>query len=589
MKEHYEFIIVGAGPSGLQMAYQMEKDKRDYLVVDAADRAGSFFRTQPRHRTLISINKRFNPFPEFEYNMRHDWNSLLCDDPTLLFKYYSKELFPPADALVRYLEDFVTRYELNISFNTRILNIDREPNNGKFKLTAKDGRVFTCKVLIIGTGALGDKLPTDIKGVELCDTYSQHNIDQEAYAGKLVCILGRGNSAFEVADHLAGHAALIHIFGEKKIKYAWDTHFVGDLRAVNNNVLDMYQLKSLHAYQAFKIKSVSKAENGKLAVEIEDLVAHWNPPGRIRLTAYYDNVIICTGFRYVDLSLYADKIKPDTVKHGKFPALTTEWETSVPDMYFIGTPMQSIDRQAASGFIHGFRYNVRTLYHLLQEKYNKVPYPRIQVDHDLTSMANAIIERVSTAASIYQMNNFLCDILVVPDDKKSKAEYLNDLPKQQVIDSDRLKKEKHVFLVVLQYGFSRFGDIGNHPNDFVHIPDFERPYCGPFLHPTVYYYQYGKLVDEADLLESLLLRFDGAEFKEDNPHKQRNRVKNILNKHLKLSEETFNEQFIASPEVFKSIFTPLSPEETKLLGDGSEYDGHCKPMTIDMMGMMKEM
>lgn len=35
-----------------------------------------------------------------EFNMRHDWNSLLSDDESLLMTRYSKKFFPNADDLV---------------------------------------------------------------------------------------------------------------------------------------------------------------------------------------------------------------------------------------------------------------------------------------------------------------------------------------------------------------------------------------------------------------------------------------------------------------------------------------------------------
>ena len=41
---------------------------------------GSFFTRYPRHDKLISINKRFTGKTNKEFNMRHDWNSLLSDD-----------------------------------------------------------------------------------------------------------------------------------------------------------------------------------------------------------------------------------------------------------------------------------------------------------------------------------------------------------------------------------------------------------------------------------------------------------------------------------------------------------------------------
>ena len=67
------------------------------------------------------------------------------------------------------------------------------------------------------------------------------------------------------------------------------------------------------------------------------------------------------------------------------------WESSVKNLFFIGAPMQSIDREAASGFIHGFRYNIRTLSNLLQERYLKVPLPRATLKPDLEHMAQFIL------------------------------------------------------------------------------------------------------------------------------------------------------------------------------------------------------
>lgn len=38
--------------------------------------------------------------PNKEFNLRHDWNSLISDDESLLVKHYSKEFFPKADDYV---------------------------------------------------------------------------------------------------------------------------------------------------------------------------------------------------------------------------------------------------------------------------------------------------------------------------------------------------------------------------------------------------------------------------------------------------------------------------------------------------------
>jgi flavin-dependent dehydrogenase len=40
----YEYLIVGAGPSGLQLGYYLEKSDRTYLIVEEGSGSGSFFK-----------------------------------------------------------------------------------------------------------------------------------------------------------------------------------------------------------------------------------------------------------------------------------------------------------------------------------------------------------------------------------------------------------------------------------------------------------------------------------------------------------------------------------------------------------------
>jgi hypothetical protein len=76
------------------------------MILDAGPAPGTFFKSLPCRRTLISNNKRYTGSTEPELNLRKDWNSLRSDDPALRFTRYSERYFPPADEMVRYLGDF---------------------------------------------------------------------------------------------------------------------------------------------------------------------------------------------------------------------------------------------------------------------------------------------------------------------------------------------------------------------------------------------------------------------------------------------------------------------------------------------------
>src|SRR5690554_574463 len=146
---HKNYIIIGAGPAGLQLGYFLQKNNLDFLILEKDEISGSFFRDYHKNRSLISINKVFTGFDDKDFNLRFDWNSLLCDKDELQFKKYSTTYFPKADTLVKYLNDFANAYKLPINYGVEITKIDKDE---KFMLTASNDNTYTCDHLVVATG-----------------------------------------------------------------------------------------------------------------------------------------------------------------------------------------------------------------------------------------------------------------------------------------------------------------------------------------------------------------------------------------------------------------------------------------------------
>jgi protoporphyrinogen oxidase len=119
--EHFANIIVGAGPAGLQLGYYFQKHNIEYVILERNSKAGSFFEKFPQTGTLISINKKHTGSSDPEFNLRHDWNSLLSDDDSpLRFTSYSDDYYPDRNDLYKYLNDFAEKYKLNILYDTSV-------------------------------------------------------------------------------------------------------------------------------------------------------------------------------------------------------------------------------------------------------------------------------------------------------------------------------------------------------------------------------------------------------------------------------------------------------------------------------------
>ncbi|MEU4928650.1 NAD(P)-binding domain-containing protein [Streptomyces yokosukanensis] len=500
--EPLDHLVIGAGPAGLQLGHQLQTAGHTYRILEAGSAPGTFFRTFPRHRTLISTNKVHNGTSDPELNLRMDWNSLLSSDPELLFRRYSKRYFPPADEFVRYLADFAERFKLDIAHDTRAVRISRGADD-VFTVADQHGGEHHARRLIVATGVTRPNTP-DIPGIETAEEYSVVSVDPDEFTDQRVLILGKGNSALETADNLIETAAVIHVAGPHSIRLAWNTHYVGHVRAVNNNFLDTYQLKSQNALldgHALAIEKDGEGYRVRFSFSRADEVVK-----ELR----YDRVIVCTGFRF-DASIFDPDCRPELVIDDRFAALTAAYESvNVPGLYFAGTLMQQRDfKKSTSGFIHGFRYAVRALGRILDERHHDRPWPRRDLDPQASALADAVVERVNRSSALWQQFAVIGDLLVVRPGEP--ARYHEEVPVAYAHESP-LTAAGDYFTITLEYGPDH--DKVD-PFDItvrrVAQNSAESAFDASYLHPVIRHFRGGELLGTHHLAENLENQWDHPE------------------------------------------------------------------------------
>lgn len=494
----HEYIIVGAGPAGLQLGYFLQQAGRDYVILEAGDSPGAFFKQYPTHRKLISANKVYTGYSDKVRNMRWDWNSLICDDDELLFKRYSREYFPQADDLLRYLKDFSERNNLKVRLSTRVENIRRE---GKFHLQTTAGEAYSCDRLIMATGVSKPYIP-DVPGIEHAELYGDAPIDPEDYADQRVLIIGKGNSAFETADNIIGTASRIYVCSPTPITLSWKSKFVGHLRAVNNNFIDTYQLKLQNVMLDAHVQAVEKKGD---VLEVTFYYTHADEEVEVM---EFDRVIVCTGFRF-DASIFDESCKPKQIINDRFPDQTSAFESvNVRDLFFIGTLMQARDfKKKQSGFIHGFRHNIQSFIHMLEERYHGVPWPSRRIPATSDALARAVLERANRSPGLWQQTGFLCDVLVRSLDGKS-FDYYEDVVTEYVHNSHfRDNSEYHV--LTLEFGLEIiYASPDPLAVERIHKDDVENADQSTGIHPIIRRYSHGQLVSEHHVLEDIIPEWD---------------------------------------------------------------------------------
>ncbi|KAM6966595.1 FAD-dependent oxidoreductase domain-containing protein 2 isoform 2-T2 [Tautogolabrus adspersus] len=515
---HYEYCVLGAGPAGLQMGYFLNKAKRDYIILERNSGPGSFFNEYPRHRKLISINKIHTGRQNREFNLRHDWNSLLSDKPDLLFKRVSSEFYPPADSFPTYLSVFVKELGLKVRYGVDIGRIRavQLATGRRYILTDQHAADYMCSVLLVATG-LWVPQKVEFVGSDLVEGYESISTDPEDYRNQAVLILGKGNSAFETAQSILGSASRVHMLSSSPVRLAWQTHYVGDLRAVNNELLDTYQLKSLDGLVEARLEKIviaqrkeqsrrrsgveKREKKGKLYLTLNKYLQNQGEKNESDVTGEelpgfhydnfsmrkpYDRVIRCLGFRF-NFSVFDGSACPpnsDNAK-GRLPGVTAWYEgKNTPGLFVLGTAAHSRDyRSSAGGFVHGFRYTVRAVHRVLEQRHHGEKWPSTRL---LTSQLQSwILKRVGEASGTYQMFEVLGDVILL---RGSHCEYLEEFPLQALPQLSSLSghgvSDHGLIVLLMQYGKTKIDFLGRSRAE----TDWTKAWKSNFLHPVLYYY-----------------------------------------------------------------------------------------------------
>merc|ERR1711865_496920 len=142
----HQYCIVGAGPSGLQLAALLHDRGRDYVVFERSATAGSFFDSYPRHRTLAT-----QPRPEARRGLEDAPLSLLGNRQPQMDTQGSPLT---AEHYGKYLREFAQGLNVEYDSEVQMLQSATLPAaSGRFMLVQKTtGTKHGCQVVVVATG-----------------------------------------------------------------------------------------------------------------------------------------------------------------------------------------------------------------------------------------------------------------------------------------------------------------------------------------------------------------------------------------------------------------------------------------------------
>ncbi|MGJ8628501.1 MAG: NAD(P)-binding domain-containing protein [Sulfitobacter sp.] len=536
MSNHFTDIIIGGGPGGINMALELDKRGIDFVLLEAADSVGGQWGRFPVCGEMISLNKKYVPGDNHYYKMRYDWHSLstitaedAAADPKLIFTEWTSKHWPSSHLYREYLQYVADNMGVSAKtrLKSRVTKVSR--NDEHFIVEIEGGETLTCDRLFSGTGTTTPIVP-DIKGLsaETCSFYADYDKEyaKERYRNKTVVVIGRGNSAFEIAHDLVDITAETRVVTRSVPSFARQSHNVHDLRAQVSDVFDLMQLKSNNNIVSDKIVEVSRVKEGphagRLLVTYETPCVHWTPARWMKRTGYVDDIIVACGFSYTVSNVFDQKtVNPERCSKGKYCLLNESWESrNVPGLYFVGTAMRINDPDAASGFVHGFRCNIQALGHLIGEKHGmplqpmfECKVPKTNSNKAMEKISNYLVEMVSTTMPLFELFKFFgCMITLDEADADGMVVAKVWPPFPRAYNEKRFGTHKNRIEVVFEYGFDQYGS-GEVPTHYFTLPaDHFDTSKSAYIHPVFHVVRDGVEVSALHMQESLICRWDQDDY-----------------------------------------------------------------------------
>ena len=198
-KPDFQVGIVGAGFAGIIAALRLQKSGRDSFVV--------FEKAQ-----AIGGTWRDNTYPGCACDVPSNLYSISFEPNPNWQRFYSSQ-----PEILAYLNDTVRKRDLekHVRYDSDMVSFEFQERGGFWKLTDRNGRRTTVKMLIMAVGPFNRPQIPDFKGLESFKGKTLHSARWDAgydLKNKRVAVIGTGASAVQIVPAIAPEVAHLTVF-----------------------------------------------------------------------------------------------------------------------------------------------------------------------------------------------------------------------------------------------------------------------------------------------------------------------------------------------------------------------------------------
>ena len=185
----FEILIVGTGFAGLGMGIHLKRQGiEDFAILERARDVGGTWRDNHYPGCACDIPSHLY---SFSFEMNPNWT----------------RKYPTQREIWEYLKDCASKYGLlpHIRFGAELVQARYDEAASRWRVTTRDGRCFSARVLVSGMGGLSNPAFPSIPGLSRFAGRTFHSArwnDDYDLGGKRVAVIGSGASAIQLVPRI---------------------------------------------------------------------------------------------------------------------------------------------------------------------------------------------------------------------------------------------------------------------------------------------------------------------------------------------------------------------------------------------------
>ncbi|KXH25723.1 hypothetical protein CSAL01_04915 [Colletotrichum salicis] len=200
-RQRLRVTIIGAGVSGISMAYKLQKHLKDYVEIQILEKSPELGGTWFENRYPGCACDVPSHCYQFSFAPNPDWS-----------RFYAS-----SQEIQAYLDGVARHFDLRkfIKFNTVVTKAEWSEDSGTWSVETADGSTFVSEILVNASGILNNFQMPNIEGFENFAGPVLHTANWDSsvgISGRRVGVIGAGASSVQLLPEIQTEASKINIF-----------------------------------------------------------------------------------------------------------------------------------------------------------------------------------------------------------------------------------------------------------------------------------------------------------------------------------------------------------------------------------------